>query len=309
MTGRPEPTSTFGDDMHLTDDELVLHYYGEMSEGAEARACAHLETCPVCRENLTRLQRVMAAIDVMPIPEPDAFFEQRTWARVESEVVRLKLEPTAKAPEVLRLKPDATRAKPEATRTAPWLPVSGGREAASSGTYAGGRLPWRAMAWGAAAALVVITAFVAGRFSSGPPAAVQSAARTEDAAHERVLLVDLGDHLDRTETALVEFVSGTDGRGIASGRARMEDLVAANRLYRRTAIAAGDRGVADVLDELERVLIEIAGTSPEASTDDLDIVRRRIDTRGLLFKVRVMRGELQQRAKEPARKQGQDTTL
>jgi hypothetical protein len=57
------------------------------------------------------------------------------------------------------------------------------------------------------------------------------------------------------------------------------------------------------------VLIEIAGTAPEASTDDLDVVRRRIDTRGLLFKVRVMRERLQERAREPVRAQGQETTL
>lgn len=250
--------------MHLTDDELVLHYYGEMSEGAEARACAHLDGCPACRENLAKLQRVMAAIDTVPVAEPDNWFEQRTWARLQPALGR----------------------RPRRT----W------------------QLPWGAIAWGAAAALIVIAAFVAGRFTSTPPAAIQTAA-TDAQAQDRVLLVDLGDHLDRTETALVEFVSGTDGREAASGRARVEDLVAANRLYRRTALSTGDRGVADVLDELERVLIEIAGTSPEASTDDLDVVRRRIDTRGLLFKVRVMRDELQQRAKEPVRRQGQDTTL
>jgi hypothetical protein len=251
--------------MHLTDDELVLHYYGEMSESAEARACAHLDECAACRENLQRLQRVMAVIDSVPVPEPDAFFEQRTWARLAPSMAR--------TPRV--------------------------------GTWAS---PWRAVAWGAAAALVVIAAFVAGQFTSQPASPIQTAAIVEPVG-ERVLLVDLGDHLDRTETALVEFVSGTDGRDIASGRARVEDLVAANRLYRRTAAVAGDQGVADVLDELERVLIEIAGSAPEASVDDLDVMRRRIDTRGLLFKVRVMREQLQERVKEPVNPKRQETTL
>lgn len=251
--------------MHLTDDELVLHYYGEMSEAAEARTCAHLDACVQCRENLQQLQRVMATIDAVPVPEPDAFFEQRTWAR---------------------LAPSMT----EPPRSRMWA------------------LPWRAVAWGAAAALIVIAAFIAGQFTSQPAAPIQTEA-TADPVGERVLLVDLSDHLDRTETALVEFVSGTDGRDIAAGRARVEDLVAANRLYRRTAVISGDRAVADVLDELERVLIEIAGAAPEASTDDLDIMRRRIDTRGLLFKVRVMREQLQERAKEPMNVRKQETTL
>jgi hypothetical protein len=67
--------------------------------------------------------------------------------------------------------------------------------------------------------------------------------------------------------------------------------------------------VADVLDELERVLIEIAGTEPTASTSDLDVVRRRIDTRGLLFKVRVMRNGLQDRVKDTQTAKGQETTI
>jgi hypothetical protein len=251
--------------MHVTDDDLVLHYYGEMSAAAEARACAHLDECAECREKLLRLQRVMAALDSVPVPEPDAFFEQRTWAGVESSMSR-------------------------APRGRTWA------------------LPWRPLAWGAAAALVIIAAFVAGQFTSQPVTPIQTAA-TADPVGDRVLLVDLSDHLDRTETALIEFVSGTDAGNIASGRARMEDLVAANRLYRRTAVIAGDQGVADVLDELERVLIEIAGTSPEASTDDLDVMRRRIDTRGLLFKVRVMREQLQERAREPVTVRRQETTL
>ncbi len=259
--------------MHLTDDELVLHYYGEMSESAEARACAHLDECLGCRENLARLERVMAALDRAELPEPDAFFEARTWARLEGDVMRLKAQGAV-------------------------VPA-----AATRG------VPWHAIAWGAAAALIVIAAFVAGRFYSGPPAAVHTVATTDDPVRERVLLVDLGDHLDRTETALVEFVSGTDGRDVESGRGRVEDLVAANRLYRRTARTSGDEAVADVLDELERVLIEIANTAPEASVDDLDVVRQRIDTRGLLFKVRVMREQLQERAKTPVNTQRQDTTI
>jgi hypothetical protein len=155
---------------------------------------------------------------------------------------------------------------------------------------------------------VVIAAFLAGQFTSTPPATIQTAA-TPRVAPERVLLVDLGDHLDRSELALVEFVSGTDAAHMASSRERVEELVAANRLYRRTAVTSGDPAVADVLDELERVLIEIAGTAPTASTADLDIVRHRIDTRGLLFKVRIMREQLQDRAtgRQPAK--GQDTTL
>ena len=34
---------------HLTDDELVLHYYGEMESADEHRAESHLSTCGACQ--------------------------------------------------------------------------------------------------------------------------------------------------------------------------------------------------------------------------------------------------------------------
>jgi hypothetical protein len=257
--------------MHLSDDELVLHYYGEMREAAEARACAHLETCTDCRDNLARLQRVMTAIDLAPVPEPDAFFEQITWRR---------LQPALRRPSWWRR----------------WLAALDVRHP-SMGT----------LAWTGAAATLVLVAFLAGRLWETPQPGSPQIATDTSPVRERILLVDLGGHLDRTELALVEFVSGTNPSEIGGDRAA--DLIAANRLYRRTAIVSGDQGVADVLDELERVLIEIAGASPGATTADLDALRQRIDSRGLLFKVRVMRDRLQERAKDTDSNKGQGTTL
>src|SRR5262249_61513522 len=52
--------------LHLTDDDLVLHYYGEMERADEARAESHLEACHACRGNYGRLQRVMAFVGSAP---------------------------------------------------------------------------------------------------------------------------------------------------------------------------------------------------------------------------------------------------
>jgi hypothetical protein len=257
--------------MHLTDDELVLHYYGEMSDAAETRACAHLESCDVCRQNLARLQRVMTAIDLAPVQEPDAFFEQIAWRRLEPALVR-----------------------PSWWRR--WLAA-----------FDVSRPSMSALAWAGAAAMLVLVAFVAGRFWPGPSAPAPQVATDTPPVRERILLIDLGGHLDRTELALVEFVSGAD-ESVAAGD-RTTDLIAANRLYRRTALASGDQAVADVLDELERVLIEIAGAPRGATPADLDALRQRIDSRGLLFNVRVMREQLQERAKDTGSNKGQGTTL
>lgn len=257
------------DTMHLTDDELVAHYYGEMREAAETRACGHLEACAACREQLARLKRVMAAIEAARMPEPAADFEQAVWRRL--------------AP--------ALASEAHGARRPAWRALSG-----SSG-------------WLALAAGLLLAAFIAGRMWPGSERAVPATTvAATDGGRERVLIVDLGDHLDRTEQVLVEFV-GRDTAEDAEGQARVTDLVAANRLYRGTAQSAGDQTVTDVLDELERVLVEIAGTPANASPRELDGIRKRIDSLGLLFKLRVMRMQLQQRAPEavPATKSG--TTL
>ena len=98
---------------------------------------------------------------------------------------------------------------------------------------------------------------------------------------------------------LVELVSAGDENpvDISGERARAEQLVAANRLYRQTAVATGDTGIADLLDELERVLVDLAASPEQVSADALNEVRQRIESRSLLFKVRVVSADVRQRQK------------
>jgi hypothetical protein len=70
-----------------------------------------------------------------------------------------------------------------------------------------------------------------------------------------------------------------------------EDLLDDNRLYRQTARNTGDKSVASVLDDLERVLLEIAHSPSEISSGQLSDLRQQIESRGLLFKVRVLGSE------------------
>ena len=117
------------------------------------------------------------------------------------------------------------------------------------------------------------------------------AAQSAEKVRERILLVDLGEHLDRSQMVLVELVSADDSSGsvdISSEQSRAEQLVSANRLYRQTAASTGDAAMASVLDELERVLVDIAAGPATVSQEDFDTVRRRIDSKALLFKVRVV---------------------
>ena len=50
-----------------------------------------------------------------------------------------------------------------------------------------------------------------------------------------------------------------------------------------------------MLDELGRVLIEIANTPEDASKAQIEALRDRIAARGLLFRVRVVNSEIRER--------------
>jgi hypothetical protein len=114
--------------------------------------------------------------------------------------------------------------------------------------------------------------------------------------------VAVGDHLDRSQMVLVELVNA-DGKGpvnISAEQRTARDLVGANRLYRETAARAGEVGVASVLDDLERVLIEIANSPSQLSSAQFEEIRHRIEARGILFKVRVIDSQVREREKSPS---------
>ena len=52
--------------MHLTEDDLILYYYGELEAAAAAHAGHHLRECVACHASFTTIQRVLAAVDAIP---------------------------------------------------------------------------------------------------------------------------------------------------------------------------------------------------------------------------------------------------
>ena len=119
-------------------------------------------------------------------------------------------------------------------------------------------------------------------------------------ARERILLLAVGEHLERSQVLLVELSNAGPGAelDVDAARETAEDLVTANRVYRASAQQAGDAGVASVLAELERVLVEVAHQGPDASAKELDRIRKRIEDRGLLFKVRVIESQVRERGND-----------
>ena len=81
-------------------------------------------------------------------------------------------------------------------------------------------------------------------------------------------------------------------------RAVADELVTSGRLYREAAVRSGDPALAAVLEELERVLLEVAAGPEALQPADLEKLQQRIESRGLLFKVRVVGTQVRERETE-----------
>jgi hypothetical protein len=115
-------------------------------------------------------------------------------------------------------------------------------------------------------------------------------------ASQRVLRMVIGDHLDRSQILLTELVNASAGSiDLRDERDRARDLLSENRLLRQTAARTGDPSHAALLDELERVLLDIANTPSNTSPADLEALQHRIGSEGLLFRVRIVDANIREK--------------
>jgi hypothetical protein len=254
---------------HMTEEELIAYREGIAEK--HAAISEHLATCKQCRAEFERLDAVLAALDTLPVPDPGADYGRRVWQHI-----------------------------------APRLPEKRQR------WWHAWVEPRRLAALGAVAALI-IAAFLAGRYTKHVGQSDNVASREQ--VRERILIVAVGEHLGHSERMLVELSNAEPSNpaqkevNISAEQHRAEDLLEENRLYRQTALQEGDTGLASVLDDLERVLLDVAHSPDEVTPKQLEAIRQKIEARGILFKVRVVSKELQQRqeATQPAPEQTNTT--
>lgn len=238
-------------------EEQLLAYRDDEMKDRDTIA-AHLHECPGCRDEAQKLEAVFAALDAMPVPDPGENYEQRVWQQL-----------APKLPE---------------KRQYWWQELFQVRRLAVVG----------------AMAALVLVAFLAGRISKKGP--TDGAVADAGKVRERVLLVAVGDHLGRSEMVLVELTNTTPAKGqktinISAEQKRAEDLVEENRLYRQTALREGDTAMASTLEELERVLLDVANGPDEVTAGQFEALQKRIESKGILFKVRVVNQDLREREK------------
>jgi hypothetical protein len=248
---------------HYAEEDLVLYYYGEGRRRADIER--HLDTCTTCAAAYREIAGTLAMIATPPVPDRGDQYGLEVWQRIRHQL-------------------------PE--RPTRWSLLT-------DVLFRHDRL-----ALTAAAAVLAVAAFVAGRFWSpgaGPaPQTVASEKQPADAAatselRQRILIASVADHLDRSERVLTDIMNANDHSDISAEQRWAEDLLTTSRLYRQDAVDIGEQSVASVLDDVERSLIEIVHSPSQVTAADLDVMRRRIDAAALLFKVRVLIDELQER--------------
>jgi len=238
---------------HTTEEDLFAYREGEM-KGRDAVA-AHLLECTECRAELERIEEIFQALNTMPVPDPGEEYGTKVWRQIADR-----------------------------------LPEK------QANLWAGWIAPRRLMALSAAVAALLVLAFWAGRISK--PKSRGDEIVDAGKVHERVLVVAVGEHLGKSEMVLMELSNAQPARNgmklinISAEQKRAENLVEENRLYRQTALSGGDNAMASTLDELERILLDVANSPEEVTPAQFESIRNRIAERGILLKVRVVRQEL-----------------
>jgi hypothetical protein len=138
--------------------------------------------------------------------------------------------------------------------------------------------------WAPVFATALAIAFLAGTLvtKTRQPATVDVAAMQH--ARDRVLLLAIGDHLERSQIVLTELMhADVQTADLTAQRKIAADLVEENRLLRERAAQTGDVADAALLEDVQRVLLDVAN-----GADDLKTVQRSIEDQNLLFKVRIV---------------------
>jgi hypothetical protein len=276
---------------HYSEDDLTLYYYGEGRRRAAIER--HLQDCAACATLHREIAGTLAMIVADDVPERGDQYGLEIWQRIRHQL-------------------------PEQEARFTWFARFIGFGFEGFGPF--GRLA----AVGGAVAVLMLVAFIAGR-SSSPSNPVIAGNTTNpgngakpgnpnnggstpnlvnaEASRQRILLTSVADHLDRSERMLTDIMNANDvphGSDISVEQGWAEDLLTTSRLYRQDAMDAGEQSVANVLDDLERNLLEIVHSPAKISAADLEQLRKRIDAAALLFKVRVMSEALRERESAPA---------
>lgn len=240
---------------HLQEEELVAHFYGE----GEEQAAEHLDACAVCAERYDALRRDLEEIQPIGVPVRAESYGQDLWRRLTPSL------------------PAYRAAGRSWWRVYSWP------------------TPWRNLGYAAACLLLLAAAFSAGRLWEHRKPQITAAANSAPQVKQRVVLVLMGDHLDRSERLLVELkhADPDSQETLAPLRDEARTLLAANHICQKESEAKSDPQLATALDHLNQLLDEIANRPQGLNAENLARLQQEMNADGLLFEVRVLRSRVQ----------------
>jgi hypothetical protein len=243
---------------HLTEEELIECFYNKNK--AANPASRHLEQCVACAEAYAALESDLALITPAEPPARDAAYGERVWRSI-----------------------------------APCLPVY---EVRKRSWLRGGA--WRVLSYASACALLIACAFIAGRVwehkQLRTTAGDNLTTIPQPAAppQQRLVVVVLSDHLDRSERLLVELKHADAGSEelISPLRDEARSLLAANRVCRQNAEKDDDPALTAALARLDHLLAELANQQGGLNAAALARLQEEMNSGSLLFEVRVLRSRI-----------------
>jgi hypothetical protein len=244
---------------HLSEEDLILIYYGEPLVPNGARA--HLAECGQCREAADSLARTLDLCNEWNAPAPAAGFERNVWARLAP---RIENKPRGWS----------------IPRT--WIAVAATIVLLTGAFFLGrgSRAPQP------------------GSGSRSIMAGLSNQARERILEISLADHLDRAGML-LTEISNAGSSVGSDSAGSNAGsldfameRNRAQDLVDEGRLMRQTLARQGTSPTLAFLDETERFLLEVANSPDSVSPREVRELQERISSGSLLFKVRIIESNL-----------------
>jgi hypothetical protein len=242
---------------HLTEEELIQYGYGE---GDKTLIEEHFAVCMECERAYGAVQSDLAEMKFPNPPERPSGYGDTVWKVLQNQ-----------------------------------LPAYESRKR----TWLGGGL-FRGLGYATACALVLVCAFVGGRLWERRQAEIAATKHAVPAppviAHppQRVVVVVLSDHLDRSERLLVELkhVDADSTEMVSPLRDEARSLLDANRICRQNAKHEDDPALTGALDHLDRLLAELANEPGGLNSATITRLQDEMNKNGLLFEVRVLRSRI-----------------
>lgn len=166
---------------------------------------------------------------------------------------------------------------------------------------------WQGLGYAAACALLVIGGFSAGRLWEHRQSRPAVATAAPPQAKQKVVVVVLSDHLDRSERLLVELkhADAENAEMVSPLRDEARNLLAENRLCRQDASRGDDPALATALEHLDLLLAGLADQPGGLNAAAITRLQDEMKSDNLLFEVRVLRSRIpDQQGGETSRSNG-----